>query len=446
MTVLSDLCMEPIAITDGVPLGIAGYPGYRFVVQLAIVNSGSLLGETFILGASVLGGPRWRDITGDIQGLTYGRGGMPAHRPIAGELALRLHNVADTWAPWTSPFYGPGSMLRVAIGNGTITKQQFCGQVQAWREASVGLDAYDWIDVTVWESMFLLAEVNDHALAGVVGGGETLTQRIDRLLAKADWQFDRDIASSTAATFQSTDLASDMATELYRTVDSVDATVWPAKDGKLKIRDRATGTGVHWTLAHQDQNPDSLITNNDDERILSSVDLARIGGASVTYTNTGLAGRYQRRSTSRTDLNTVAEAGNADLERVGTGMLARARQTYRPVSFEVTSGQGPGPAALIFDSDLTDRVTLDHGPVTFTNYAICGYQHAIQIAAAGVYWTTTINLDIEADSGWYLGLPTPALVGYARVGRTRVGTAAAFLPTPALVGSARVAQTYVGTT
>lgn len=445
MTVMSELCAEPVAVTDGVPLGIAGYPGYRFVAQIAVATAGSLLG-TFVLGSSKLGGPRWRDITGDIQGMSIDRGGEPAGRPIAGEITIRLHNPTGTWSPWVNPFYAPGTLLRIVIGNGVVTKPQFTGLVHSWNEAGVGLDAYEWIDIVAWEPQFLLAGIDDNALAVAVGAGETLTQRIDRLLAKAAWQFDRSIVSTLTATYQATDHAQDVASEMYRVVDSVEVTVWSGKDGRLRFRERRLGNGGAWTLAHQDKNPESLITANDDDRILASVDLARVGGSSVTYTNTGIAGRYQRRTSQRTDLVTVAEPANADLARVAAGMLARGRQTYRPQQFEVQSGQGPGPAALIFETELTDRVALDHHAVTFANYAICGFRHDVTVTKAGCYWITTITLDIEADSGWYEGLPTPSLVGYARVGRSRVGVSPAGLPTPALVGQARVAATRVGIT
>lgn len=419
MTVKSDLCLQPLPMTDGVPLNCEGYIGWRFAVQIALVTGANVL--PFILGTSQLGGPRWVDVTGDIQGLSWGRGGQPAQRPIAGELSFRMLNNDWKWSPWRSPFYGPGTTVRIVVGNGTITKNQFCGQVQSWNEGSVGLDAYSWVDITVWENFYLLSQVNDHALAGVVGGGETLTQRVDRLLTQAAWQYDRDIVSSTPATFQSSDFAQDVATELFRTLDSVDATAWPAKDGMIKIRDRSVGTGAHWTLGHPDLNPDTFVTQNDDERILSSVDLARIGGTFVTYTNLGLASRYDRRSTNRTDLNTVAEGGDADLARVASGVLARARQTYRPISFEVQSGQGEFASELILESDLTDRITIDDGPVAFVNYAICGYQHDVVVTADGVYWIATIMLDIEATSAWYAGTFAPALVGFARVGQSRVG-------------------------
>lgn len=398
MTVIGDLCAEPLSVEHGIPLGIEGYAGYRFAVEIGITSAANLL--PFILGTGQLGGPRWRDITPDVQGITWTRGGEPNQRPIAGELSVRLLNTdCATWSPWLSPWYGPGTILRVVIGNGVDTLPQFTGLVQSWNEGSVGLQAYEWVDIRVWEPLYLLSLVNDNALAGVVGGGDTLGQRIDRLLTQADWQFDAAIFDATGATFQATDLAQDTATEMYLTVDSVDYTVWTMKDGSLKVSSREWGSH-YWTLAHNDQNPDSLITANDDERILSSVDLARVGGTSVTYTNAGLASIYQRRSTNRNDLITVAESADADLERVANGMLARARQTYRPISIEIQSGYGSAVAEIIIESDLMDRMTLDHETVLFDSYAICGFTHNVQLAATGVYWTTTISLDIESDSNW----------------------------------------------
>jgi hypothetical protein len=199
-------------------------------------------------------------------------------------------------------------------------------------------------------------------------------------------------------------------------VDSVECVVWPAKDGELMIRDRAVGSGNSWTLNRYDQNPDTLVTANDDERILSSVDLARVGGTAVTYTGTGIAARYQRRSTQRTDLMTVAEPGNADLARVANGMLNRGKQTYRPVTISGESGQGVNPSKLIVEADITDRINLvttlaDHSRLEFANYSICGMSIDVTVAAAGTYWRGTITMDIEVDSGWSVKPPAYAKWG-----------------------------------
>lgn len=408
MTTLSDLCAEPLAITAGVPLGIPGYDSYRFAVQLALVSPANIL--PFVLGTSMLGGPRWEDVTDDVQGLTWGRGGQPAQRPIAGELQMRLLNLDCRWCPWQNGYYGPGTLLRVVIGNGVSTKPQFTGLTQSWIEASQGQAGgagYQWVDVTAWESLSLLSESNDNALAGVVGGGETLTQRVDRLLTQAEWQFGyaTDPSAGGAATFQATDLAQDVASELFRTVDSCDATVVPAKNGSLLVWSRGNGSYGNWNFPYEYQNPDTFTTANDDDRILSSVDLARVGGTVVTFTNTGVAGRYQKRSTNRVDLMTVAEAADADLARVAAGMLARANESYRPVSFACESGQGASVSNLMIEADLTDRITLD-APLpmgerlVFDSYSICGFNYDVTVAAAGTYWRATVYMDIESDSSW----------------------------------------------
>jgi hypothetical protein len=426
-TIFQDLCALPLEPGHGVPLGFSYLPDphgidqedafdvlaengrrliteyvrpWRFAVEVITVGAESLLG-TFVLGTGRLAVLGWEDVTPHTEGLHWKRGGEPASRPIAGELTFRLQNYGMEYSPWQSPFYAPGTMVRVVVSDGTEVIGQFCGQTVIWNESCAGLRAYEWVDVTVWENMFLLSEVNDHGLAGVIGGGDTLTQRVDRLMTQADWQFDVMILSTSAATYQATNFSQDVLSELYKTVDSIDAVVYSAKDGALTIRDRATGSGVHLVLEHDDQNPDSVLTANDDGRILSSVDLARVGGTVVHYDNPGMAARYQRRSTKRTDMITVAEAGDADLARVADGMLARARQTYRPVHFSIESGQGDNQAAMIIDNEITDRITLDHDVITFTDYAICAVEHDVTVAGGGVpYWRCTISLDIEADSAW----------------------------------------------
>lgn len=404
MTLLADLLLQAPLLTDGVPLGWEeDYLGWRFYIQVAVAPAGSVL--PFVLGTSVLGGVRWTDLTKSCQGISWSRGGEPAQRPIAGELSLRLDNRQHVWHPWQSSYHGPGSLTRVCISDGTNIRYCWTGLTTSWKEGSAGLNAYPWIDVVAWESMFLLNEVNDNALVTPVGAGETIGPRMDRLLAKVDWQFGCDITHTTGGSFQATNLAQDILTETYLTVDSLDATVYPGKDGNLKVRDRSIGTDVHWRYYPDDIDPDSTEYANDDERLLGTVALARLGGTEINYTNTAIAGRYQKRSTKRDGLITNAEAADADLQRVADGVLGRGDETYRPVHFSVDSSQSHMARRLLIEGEITDRLTMeqivdDTRRVVFYSYALCSIHVGVMVTKAGTHWTGVFGLDIEVDSHW----------------------------------------------
>lgn len=405
MSLFTDLIAQIPAVTDGVPLGMdEEYPGCRFVIQAAVVPPGSTL--PFTLGTSFLGGPRWMDITPDCQGISWQRGGAPGQRPIAGEMTLRLDNRQHKYHPWQSLYYGPGTLLRAVISDGMrICSYQFTGLVQKWVEDGEGLEAYAWVDINVWEVQFLLNEVNDNALISPIGAGDDLLARFNRLLAQAAWAFGLNVFTTQHATFQATNLSQDVATEAYLTVDSVDATLWSGKDGTLYVRDRSRGSGILWEIDWPDMHPDAAKNANDDERILSEVNLARTGGTEVNYSNPTLAGRYQKRSTKRDGLITQAEAADADLARVAAGILGRADQTYRPVSLGLDSGQNHIARRLLVEAELTDRLTIDRlvggeHRVVFSRYAICAISVGVMVSAAGTHWSGDIGLDIETDSDW----------------------------------------------
>ena len=261
-------------------------------------------------------------------------------------------------------------MVRVVVGDTATTAllPQFCGTVQSWNGAREGAlhegSGYHWVDIVVWENMFLLSEVNDHALAGVVGGGDTFTQRVDRLLAQAGMGVrPRHRHRRTTATFQSTDFAQDVATEMYRTVDSVEVIVWPGKDGMLMFRDRTTVPGASGPCPPR---PKPGLGGDRQRRRHSSSHRSTwpVSAAPPSRTPTsGSPGRYQRRSKQRTDLATVAEPGDADLARVANrhahpgppNLPARlVRHRIRPRCRPSTK--------MIVEADITDLITLEAGP------------------------------------------------------------------------------------
>lgn len=408
MTIEQDLLALVPAITDGVPLGFPENPGWRFCAQVAVTPTGSTL--PFTLGTSILGGPRWVDITADLQGLEWERGAQPGQRPLAGELRMRLNNESCQWCAWRNPYYGPGTLTRVLVTDGFGFLYCFTGITQAWNESAEGMNAYNWVDIVAWETQFLLNEVDTNALATGVGLGDDLIGRASRLLAHASWAFDFDGLTTVLATYQSTDLGQNTATEMYLTIDSIDAVGWSGRDGSWKIRDRSRGTTIHWELQDSEYTPDSLQTANDDERIIATLALARVGGSEVVYVNSGVAARYQQRSSKRDDLITVAEALDADLQRVADGRFSRVGTPFRPTSVNLVSEQNATIRAILLDMDITDRLTIhrlvpDGSRLVFYNYAICSIRAAVTFKDGGTFWSVDLGLDIEADSHWSHFLP-----------------------------------------
>ena len=72
MTLQTDLCRDPARPRrTGCRCGLPGYPSsYRFAVQTAIVTIGGTVGHVRARSGK-LGGPRWVDVTPDVQGLHW---------------------------------------------------------------------------------------------------------------------------------------------------------------------------------------------------------------------------------------------------------------------------------------------------------------------------------------------------------------------------------------
>ena len=207
---------------------------------------------------------------------------------------------------------------------------------------------------------------------------------------------------------QSTDLAQAALTELYRTGDSVGMVVRSGRDGRIVITSAdyvpaagdpgagilgtmrlgssfLTGAGATFHVAGPGEIPivtNSIVTANDDDRLLDHVTVSRVGGAGVVYSNFGLEGRWQTRSTKRTDLITQDPGGNADLARYAAIALAGGRRAYRVEAFKLDTGHGTKVWSLLrlLDVGAAVYITRRDSPTTAIRFAaavVCGYTLAI---------------------------------------------------------------------
>lgn len=90
----------------------------------------------------------------------------------------------------------------------------------------------------------------------------------------------------------------------------------------------------------------------------------------------------------------TANAGSASASGAGQD----TKSTVKPTSASAS-------ASGVANNVVLSVVSSPYPAITFSDYAICGYQHNVQVSAEGVYWTTTIYLDIEADSSWSVNTP-----------------------------------------
>jgi hypothetical protein len=407
VTVYSDLINTDITSSSGVP---AGYSDWRYVIQIAKPSGSALLG-TMILGTDLLSELGWIDVTTACHGVEFQRGNNAGTRPGAGKISFWLKNDNGDHDVTQRVYHGPGTLIRVVLGTSVATGTLFTGFTVEWNELSDANNQSRWVAISAYETISLLSEVDNNALSSPIGDDDTITQRIDRIVtASAEFPLGWTYQGLTMAEpqfswhFQSTDMAQDCLTQLYSAVDSVSLVARSNKQGKVVVTSQAlAATANSDAINYTGGLPvvaDSIMTANDDDRLIGSVDVSRVGGSAVTYTNTGIQGRYQKRSTNRTDLSTKNPGANQDLALYASTLLGQAGQTYRVTQFQVDSLRGALVWAFLqaVDVGTTCNIKLPKTATTgvlFLNYRICGYTMNIQPLQPG---TIRITATLETDT------------------------------------------------
>jgi hypothetical protein len=106
------------------------------------------------------------------------------------------------FSPWnkntpfgTVGYFAPGTIIRVGIRSATDTRAggwlpQITCIVDQWSPVYADPTGADrFVDVSAVETLRDLAQIDENALPGVVGGGENPVERIERLLDAADWKY-----------------------------------------------------------------------------------------------------------------------------------------------------------------------------------------------------------------------------------------------------------------
>lgn len=205
---------------------------------------------------------RWEDISDRVRGMSWNRGTeSPLDRPRVGTATIALDNRDGAVSPWTSggefsltvnhetigpTWLQPGALVRFGAYYETAAaldaspemawKPFFTGAIETMVEGTEQ-NTDSWVTLGLVETTARLGAV-DKAQQAAQGAGDTLTQRIDRLLTDADWQAGFSVLADSigdVATFQATTMAQNRLSDLYLTVDSVGMRLLAASNGALII-------------------------------------------------------------------------------------------------------------------------------------------------------------------------------------------------------------------
>ena len=344
----------------------------------------------------------WVDITGDVRGIEWTRGADEYRgRPRIGIVTLTLASPDRKFDPWNpltetaqAGYFAPGTIIRCGVQSATYTGvglwiPQWTVIVDRWEQTSVGSEADFAVNIIGYETARDLAEVDDNALASAVGAGDTLNERMTRLLDAADWPYGYiESTQDSGIVLQSTDMADNRLAEIYRTADSTDHTVRSARDGRLMAYtfdypgavsvsvwplldvssivlgvddvpafgvSRSLSGGVDYQVVKYDY--DTFRTYPTDEGMVNDARYARVGGTQQVAENADSIARFGRRTQVRNDLLCTTDGAAANL--AAYNVARKGANALRVASVDLT------PWAWNDDSNYLAAIAADIGVLAF---------------------------------------------------------------------------------
>lgn len=367
----------------------------------------------------------------------------------------------------TSSLFTPGLPIRVgcvsatsAVGDGWLP--QITCVIDEWAETRVSRDADRLVEARCFETMRDLAGIDDLATGSVVGYGEDAADRTLRLLDAAGWQWgtnaidaltilDR-LADDYPTGLQSTDMAANRLAELYQTADSnglivrtertgrvllywprlaylnasgwrtVDRSQWPLVDHSARtlasgveipaigfdVSGYRVGAYSTWDgVLVVPYDAGSLAVTVTDEHVVNDVQLGKVGGTAVPYTNPESIGKHGRRATRRTDMLYADDAAGA---LTYTALYEpRSRTALIVDAIEVaTSDRGDdtylgmiavdiGVPCFVRPPDSGSFASSPDAPILYGTVA--AVTHRVTPRKDGATWTSTVRVDPDEYAG-----------------------------------------------
>lgn len=338
---------------------------------------------------------QWFDLSSPVRGLSWSRGSSsPFSRAEVGQAAITLSNLTGYLSPWTQtgPYtistagqelwdvdlwdVGAPSQLASWIRPGTLVRfgasvfhdgiyeylPFFTGKIESIDEVtSQNVDG--WVNLNLVETTVDLALFNA-AASGSQGAGDTLVQRIARLVANSHWSYPTHVDGGiTGGTLQTTTMAANAITDIYLAVDSVLARACAGSDGSLHVHDAAPASPLPTrTFSNQPSGLelpiDTVSPYASTDRLLNAAVGAKVGGTEQTQVDAASVALFGRVGTGygfpRDDLIMVDDA---TLLSLLTGIVNAHSQDYLGIS------------AVTLDADM-DAVNLFRVMAQYATYGI----------------------------------------------------------------------------
>ena len=391
-------------------------PSMQALVGSPVSFDPSIVGQPDVAALPLLAAGEWRvelflrtwtDVTADVRELSVDRGsratGGITRATEAGTASVTLANRSRQYDPSINTDLYTGTPARITCSNGVSMVEVLTGRVVQIDMAflSSGLDAT--VTLSMADAVSVLSQRNLAQLAVAVGAGDTVSQRIARILDAVGWPTAlRDLSAGGAVLAATTygGSAWDLITEV---VDAEVGDVWVSPAGVVTFRTfvealsgaaEATfsdnGTGLEFA---------DIAVVYDDDSLVNQVQYALAGSPTVTtLTDNASVTKYTAdvaASLSATELPFSTQAAADAWASLALYVLSEPELRVDSLSvLPRASSALVGPTLAL---DVSDRVNVVLSPIgggTFSQSCwVRGISHTV---SADRTWSTTLRLGSAA--------------------------------------------------
>lgn len=402
---VTDLLQQPPDTSRGVSTGIGDW---RLSVEILLPLDESGLWGVGAWDESTWNRLAWQDLTPWVRGLEWARGADEVYgRPRVGQLQVTLDSTDDRFDPWNpSPplgavtYFAPGTIVRVGVRSATDTRArgwlpQITAIVDTWGVSYVAANKADrFVDFVANETLRDLAQIDDNALGGLVGGGEDPVTRFERLLDAAGWRYgllieaQNLISAPGSYPLQSTDMANNRLAECYLVADSCDTYFRSDRTGAALVTNveyisvvgdadpdlvplvefsytspEFAVIGFDWqardavsssTFKFVPYRPDDFQSGNSDDAVVNDCRFTRVGGTQQVFEQIASIERHGRRTLVRNDLIVNSDLVAAQIAQYTS--IRRALNTLRVDGLTVdVTDHGETVGLVCMSADVGDN-------------------------------------------------------------------------------------------
>lgn len=427
-------------------------------VEMAVPTaSATSLWDVAVWDVDVWSEPQWLDLTCYVQGVQWRRGGSPGEQPDPGELTMWLDNTSGMFVPWsptpfTSPAYmGAGTLIRVSVHDSAGWWQpQIVAVSTGWNRRRESQGQVHWVEIGAVDASSSLEGVKQWPVPAE-GVGDSVSERFARLLDAAGWAYGYDagtVDEQTPITLQATTMEGSRLEELRTLADAFDGRFSVARDGRavigrtpgrwladgvfsavlsthsaryssevpgepegIGVWDESVWDGALWAgdpwvgtvtgTVHLPYEADSMEEANDDEALVTVVNVSADGGEEYEYFEPTAVARYGRGFTvERTDLPYEVSGELAWGGDLATRILSRGLHKIRPLACTIDAGWSFAQLVAIATLDHDLLVNVLSPDVAFTDARICEVEHRLILANGSFTWMADISLDVSDTYSW----------------------------------------------